>query len=46
MEEVIHELNIPSAAQPEVIRCKPAMLASATLVDARTGKVIVTYPKL
>ncbi len=46
LEVVIHELTIPSAAQRVVIGGAPAMLASATLVDARTGKVIVTYPKL
>jgi hypothetical protein len=46
LEVVLHELTIPSAVQRVVIGGTPAMSASATLVDARTGKVLLTYPKL
>ena len=46
LEVVIHELTIPSAVQRVVLGGHPGIVATATLVDARSGKVIVTYPKL
>jgi hypothetical protein len=46
LEVVVHELTIPSGVQRVVLGGNPMILASATLVDARTGTVIVAYPKL
>jgi hypothetical protein len=43
---VVHEISIPSAAQRVVLGGNPAIVATATLVDARTGSTIVVYPKL
>ncbi len=46
LEVVIHELTIPSPVQRVVIGGVPGMSATATLVDAQTGKALLTYPKL
>jgi hypothetical protein len=44
LDIVVREFTIPSVAQRVIIGGDPMMHASATLVDARTGAVIIAHP--
>jgi len=45
LEIVVKRFTIPSVASRVLIGSDPQMTASATLVDARTGAVIISNPK-
>ncbi|WP_316206869.1 MULTISPECIES: DUF6778 family protein [unclassified Bradyrhizobium] len=46
LEIVVRRFQVPSVASRVLIGWNPSMFASATLVDARTGAVIVAHPDL
>jgi hypothetical protein len=46
LDIVVRQFTIPSVGQRVLIGGDPQMFASATLVDARTGAVIVAHPDL
>jgi hypothetical protein len=46
LEIVVNEFALPSVASRILIGGDPMMIASATLVDARTGATIAAHPKL
>jgi hypothetical protein len=46
LEIIVREFTVPSVASRVLIGRDPTMFASATLVDARTGAVIIAHPDL
>ena len=46
LDIVVRRFKVPSAGSRILIGGDPEMFASATLIDARTGAVIIAHPEL